>query len=114
MKAFMKSLDETELSGRAALDEAVKASSNFSSYQEVINKFAKDREAAGDNWNRFLVEKCGIILDNKDTGAITGSDAGGATSKGTEDIIPAKGNAKYPKGTSFTVDGLTIYGVPPS
>ena len=113
MKAFMKSLDETELSGRAALDEAVKASSNFSSYQEVINKFAKDREAAGDNWNRFLVEKCGIILDNKDTGAITGSDAGGATSKGTYDIIPAKGEAKYPTGTSFTVDGLTIYGVPP-
>ena len=112
MKAFMKSLDETEKSGRAALDEAIKASSNFGSYQEVVEKFAKDREAAGDNWHRFLVEKCGIILDNKDTGAISGSDAGGATSKGAEDIIPCEGDASYPSGSSFTVDGVTIYGIP--
>ena len=49
IKAFMKSLDETELSGRAALDEAVRATSNFSSYMEVINKFYDDRKAAGDN-----------------------------------------------------------------
>ena len=111
MKAFMHSLDETENSGRAALDEAVKASSSFTSYQEVIEKFAEDFESAG-NWHTFLVKYCGIILDNKDTGAISGSDAGGATSKGPEDIIPCKGDASYPSGSSFTVDGLTIYGVP--
>ncbi len=110
IKAFMQSLDKTELSGRAALDEAVRASSNFSSYQEVANQFLEDQTTAK-NWHRFLVEKCGIILDNADTGAISGSDAGG-TEKTAETILPAKGKAKYPSGTSFTVDGLTIYGIP--
>lgn len=110
IKAFMQSLDKTELSGRAALDEAVRASSNFSSYQEVANQFLEDQTTTK-NWHRFLVEKCGIILDNADTGAISGSDAGG-TEKTAETILPATGKAKYPSGTSFTVDGLTIYGIP--
>lgn len=65
------------------------------------------------NWHTFLVEKCGIILRNVDTGAISGSDAGGSTVKGKYDILPSEGKAKYPSGTSFTVDGLTIYGIPP-
>lgn len=111
MKAFMKSLDETENSGRAALDEAVKNSSKFTSYQAVLEKFQSDWKSAG-NWHTFLVKYCGIILDNKDTGSILGKDAGGATSKGEDDIIPCKGDASYPSGTSFTVNGLTIYGVP--
>lgn len=46
IKAFNQSLNQTELSGRAALDEAVKASSNFSSYQEVVDKFLKDQKSA--------------------------------------------------------------------
>jgi len=112
MKTFMQSLDETELSGRAAVDEAIQKSSSFTSYQEVIDKFIKDWEDAG-NWHTFLVRYCGIILDNKDTGSILGKDAGGTTSKGSEDIIPSNGKAIYPNGTSFTVGGLTIYGVPP-
>ena len=56
IKAFMQSLDKIELSGRAALDEAVRASSNFSSYQEVANQFLEDQMSAN-NWHRFLVEK---------------------------------------------------------
>ena len=110
IKTFMQSLDKTELSGRAALDEAIQASSNFKNFEEVRNSFAKDFDEAK-NWHTFLVEKCGIILDNADTGAITGSDAGG-TEKTAETILPSKGKAKYPKGTSFTVKGLTIYGIP--
>lgn len=108
---FMQSLKNTEQSGRAALDEAVQASSEFKSYHELINQFMDDITAAG-NWYRFLAEKCGIILDNADTGAITGADAGG-TLKTATDILPAKGKAQYPEGTSFTVKGLTIYGIPP-
>lgn len=111
IKTFMQSLKNTELSGRAALDEAVQASSEFKSYHELINQFMEDITAAG-NWYRFLAEKCGIILDNADTGAITGADAGG-TLKTATDILPAKGKAQYPEGTSFTVKGLTIYGIPP-
>ena len=112
MKTFMQSLNETEKSGRSALDEAIKASSNFGSYQEVVSKFYADRQEAG-NWHTFLVRYCGIILDNADTGAISGSDAGGATAKGATDILPSEGDTAYPEGSSFTVDGLTIYGIPP-
>ena len=68
---------------------------------------------AAKNWQTFLIEKCGIILDNKDTGAISGSDAGGSKTKTATDIIPSKGEAKYPEGTFFTVRGVTIYGIPP-
>ena len=77
---FMQSLDNTELSGRAALDEAIQASSNFQNFEDFKRKFFDDL-AAAKNWQTFLVEKCGIILDNDDTGAISGSDAGGSTSK---------------------------------
>ena len=112
MKAFMHSLDETEMSGRAAMDEAVRASSNFKSFQEVADNFKKDANSAG-NWNTFLQKYCGIIIDNNDVGAITGSDTGGSTEKGPEDVLPAEGEAAYPEGSSFTVKGLTIYGIPP-
>lgn len=113
MKTFMTTLKDTELSGRAALDAAVKASSSFGSYQEVVNKFYEDWQNSDGNWHRFLLEKCGIVLDNEDTGAVSGADCGGASVKGAEDILPSKGKAKYPSGTSFTVSGLTIYGIPP-
>lgn len=111
IKTFMQSLDKTELSGRAALDEAIQASSSFQNFEDFKRKFLADL-ATAKNWQTFLIEKCGIILDNEDTGAISGSDAGG-TKKGAADILPSKGKAKYPEGTSFTVDGLTIYGIPP-
>ena len=78
IKTFMQSLDKTELSGRAALDEAIQASSDFKNFEDFRKKFFDDLEAAK-NWQTFLIEKCGIILDNADTGAISGSDAGGTT-----------------------------------
>ena len=112
IKAFIKSLDETEFSGRAALDEAVRACSNFESYQTLVDRFKADVEASGDNYQRFLIEKCGIILNNEDAGAITGSDAGGSEVKTNLGILPAEGEAVYPEGSEFTVNGLTIYGVP--
>ena len=108
--AFMQSLNKTQLSGRAAVDEAIQASSSFNSLEEVKRMFINDQKAAK-NWHTFLVEKCGIILDNADTGAISGSDAGGVE-KTAKTIIPSTGEAQYPEGTSFTVDGLTIYGIP--
>ena len=113
IKAFMQSLDKTELTGRAALDEAVKTASKskFKNFEELAESFLSDHYAAK-NWHTFLVEKCGIILDNDDTGAISGADAGG-THKTATDIIPSEGDASMPSGTSFTVDGLTIYGIPP-
>ncbi len=110
IKTFNQSLDNTNLSGRAALDEAIAASSKFANYEAVRQKFLADMKAAPD-WHTFLVEKCGIILDNADTGAISGADAGGSEKTATT-ILPATGKAKYPTGSSFTVNGLTIYGIP--
>ncbi|MBR4151379.1 MAG: calcium-binding protein [Selenomonadaceae bacterium] len=114
IKTFMESLNNTTLQGEAALDEAIKASSKskFKSFKELKTQFLADLKAAK-NYQTFLVKKCGIILDNDDTGAISGSDAGGSKVKTANDIFSEIGEAQYPEGTSFTVDGLTIYGIPP-
>ena len=111
IKAFMQSLDNTTLKGAAAVNEAIRASSDFKNFNALKKQFMNDLRSAK-NWQTFLVEKCGIILGNVDTGAISGADAGG-TEKTSTTIIPSKGKAKYPSGTSFTVEGLTIYGIPP-
>ncbi len=92
IQKFMHSLDETKQHGTAALDEAVRACSQFRSYQDLVNHFISDAEQAG-SYQSFLRNSCGIILDNDDTGAITGADAGGSSVKTAESIVPE------PKGT---------------
>lgn len=111
IKTFMQSLNDTTLKGGAALNEAIKASSNFKNFNAVRRQFLEDIKAAK-NWHTFLVEKCGIVLDNADTGAISGSDAGGSKTKTATDILPSTGEAQYPEGSSFIIDGLTIFGIP--
>lgn len=112
IKAFVQSLDATELKGEVAIDQALQASSNFKSVAQLRTQFLDDLKSAK-NWHTFLVEKCGIILDNKDNGAISGSDTGGDTPKTAQDLLPCKGDAKkYPSDSSITVNGLTVYGIP--
>lgn len=92
IKAFMHSLDETRLSGTAALDEAVNYASDgkFETYSKLIESFVTDcKKYSGD---KFLKTYCGIDLSNKDTGAITGWDAGGLVVKTAESIIEENGN----------------------
>ena len=117
IKSFMQTLNNTTLKGGEALNEAIRVSSGyrsnlgFKNFAAVKKKFLADMKAAK-NWHTFLVEKCGIILDNADTGAISGSDAGGTTKTAT-DILPSTGTAQYPENQrSFTIEGLTIYGIP--
>ena len=112
IKTLMQSLDNSTLNGADAFNEAIKASSNFKSFKAVRTKFLADLKAAK-NWHTFLVEKCGIVLYNKDTGAISGADAGGASVKGATDLLPSKGKAIYPEGSEFTINGMTLYGIPP-
>ena len=107
IKSFMAALDTTTLSGTAAVDAAVKACSNFNSLQEVIDKMVSDCRAAN-NANNFLLNYCGINLNNDDTGAITGWDAGGSVVKDKEDIVPETGALIDFTGDSFTVNGLTL------
>ena len=109
MKKFVASLDKTQLRGTAAVDEAIKACSSFTSYDELIKRFLADRNnsASGED---FLKNYCGIILDNEDTGAITGSDAGGSQTKTAESVVPENSGVKsiYPPSNSFSYKGLTV------
>ena len=108
IKDFMKSLDNTTLSGTAALDEAVKASSHYhyNSLQDVIDNLIADCRRSGSP-EYFLKEFCGIDLTNEDTGAITGSDAGGSTVKNASDVVPESGSVD----TNFNDDSFEINGL---
>ena len=107
IKKFMESLDKTTLSGTAAVDEAIRACSNFNSTQEVIDKMVSDCRTVG-NAKNFLLNYCGINLYNDDTGAITGWDAGRFFVKNAEDIVSETGELINFTGNSFTVKGLTV------
>ena len=94
IKKFMASLDTTTLSGKAALDEAIKAATNyFNNIETAIKQMVADSKNAK-NSNDFLKKYCGIILDNDDTGAITGKDAGGSKTKTDSSIVPEKARSK--------------------
>ena len=108
IKKLIKSLDSTSLLGSKALDEAVKSMSNFSSWQSVIDTIVKDCAVYDGHYEDFLKDQCGIVLDNSDIGAITGSDAGGASVKNAESIVPESGDWTYPDDTSVTINGLTV------
>ena len=109
IQKFMAALDETDLKGEAAVNYAVKKCSDFTSTDAVIKKILADCQKYG--WENFLLEKCGINLDNRDTGAITGADAGGATVKTPESIVLENGKLDTTfKENSFKADGgnLTV------
>ncbi len=119
IKAFMRSLDNTTLSGADALDEAIRNSSGgrFSDMQDLIDSFISDVQNYGGNYTyydsqteKFLKDYCGIILGNDDTGAISGSDAGGTVTKTAESIVVESGSLlSYPSGGSTTINGLTFH-----
>ena len=109
IKKFMVALDSTELSGEAALDEAVKACADgdFSSIREVIQRCVNDCQETSDG-TLFLQNSCDINLSNSDTGAISGLDAGGSTAKTAESIVPESGTAETPTGPTSSFSGLTV------
>lgn len=113
IKKFMASLDNGVEDGLTALNNAVKACSPYKTAQAAINAMVADCKKTGDA-QTFLEESCGIYLNNDDTGAITGLDAGGSVSKNAEDIVPEEGKAVYPKQKSFTKEGLTMTTPKPS
>lgn len=65
------------------------------------------------SYTDFLRDYCDIILDNADTGAIIGSDAGSGTAKTAENIVPENipvENWIIPEGGSVvTIDGLSVH-----
>lgn len=108
IKSLLSELDSTNLRGTDALDAAIKSMSNFSSWQELINTMVKDCAAYDGHYVAFLKDQCGIVLDNEDLGAITGSDAGGSRIKTAESIVPESGDWVYPDSDSVTINGLTV------
>lgn len=107
IKKFMSSLSNSNLKGSAALDAAVKACSDFDGVQEAINLMLSQASSAN-SATEFLENQCGIILDNSDTGAITGSDAGGETTKTAEKIVPESSSVIYPTSNTFSIRGLNV------
>ena len=108
IKKFVKTLVETKKTGTDAVDEALKA---VGAVRYDVFKSKYNAAQSGLSNQDFCEQVCGIRINNKDTGAITGSDAGGKTTKTAESIVPetAKAvsltNAQY---KSFTKNGLTV------
>ena len=107
IKKFMGSLDTTISEGTEAIDEAIKACSNFSSAQDAINSLVNDCKNS-ESAKEFLKNYCDIDLSNADTGAITGKDAGGDAVKTASSVVPESGSGSYPASTTFTKRGLTV------
>ena len=114
IKNLVKAWNKTLLSNKSIekLDEAIKLCSHFNNIQEVIDQMIDDCRAAGDA-DTFLRDYCGIILDNEDTGAITGWDAGGLSIKTAHDIVGETLSSlqhvpDYEDATFKTSQGVTI------
>ena len=117
MKSFMSAMDQADISPTAALtnpqspswdpttDPAVQAAvipaidsaislatnGNFSSLSDAKTKFKNDFLTtinSGGSAETFLLNYCGIDLTNADTGAVTGSDAGGSTALTATSVVP--------------------------
>ena len=110
IRKFVKTLVETDKTATEAADEAFKAvgAGTYSAFKSAFNTARSNYSSYQD----FLEQVCGIRLNNKDTGAITGSDAGfSKTQKTAESIMPETAAAKEltdAEYNSFTKNGLTV------
>ena len=92
------SQDTTQV-GRIALDEAIRQTTTFSSLEEATNELKAmlaDTETYPDTDTR-LQKVTGMVIGKyrdyeEDTGAISGSNAGGSTVKDAQSIVPEDGD----------------------
>lgn len=105
---FMAYLNNSNLSAQQALDGAINYATGgiFTNEADLKAKFLGDI-AGGD-----LLDVCGIDLTNKDTGSITGLDAGGEKEKTAESVVPEEGlpygNNAPAVGSTTTINGLAV------
>ena len=105
---FMKSLDKTKKFGENAINNAISASSPFRSLQDVREALVEDCGTNAKDAEDFLKTYCGINLNTKDTGAVTGAEMGGKT-KTVATIIPESGELKTSfQDSAFTVNDLSV------
>ena len=102
--------------GGNSYDDAIKSASNgfFTSEWNLIDTFTSAVVSANINdysdAEKFIKDVAGINFDNDDTGAITGSDAGGSSSKNYENIVPESSSPSswsLPDG-DYTSNGLKM------
>lgn len=102
--SFMGYLDDSNLPAQAALDNAINYATcgMFKDEKSLIDSFINDVTEHG-------LAACGIDPSNKDTGAISGRDAGGEVVKTAESIVPESGTAYggHPTGSTI-INGLTV------
>ncbi|WP_297569844.1 flagellinolysin [uncultured Anaerovibrio sp.] len=95
------------------IDAAVSAATKgkFQSFQAMKNQMEADENVAASG-TEFLEKYCDIILPNKDTGAITGRDAGvSRVDKTAESVVPEGGSVKFwtnPDSDSTFIHGLEV------
>ncbi|MBR0062054.1 MAG: hypothetical protein IJP68_11310, partial [Selenomonadaceae bacterium] len=113
IKRFMYSLVTTKKTGTAAVDEAVRYATDnkFTGLSDFRSKMLSDIGSSSSAEN-FLRNYAGIILNNADTGAITGSDADNGLVKTGKSVIVEKNPVStwtLPiAGTTITLnDGIT-------
>ena len=108
IKKFVDTLTKTTKTGTAAVDEAM-GSVGAGNYSTFKQKFLEAQTGRGTQ--DFLEQICGVRIYNTDTGAITGSDAGGSVTKTADSIVPEATAAKEPteaEYSRFTKNGLTV------
>lgn len=111
-KGFMRVLSETSGEIGSRIDKAVEAASRgaFKTYDEMVAGVTRDMAAAGSG-EKFLKEYCNIDLRNKDTGAISGSDAGTRYERNPENALYEAGSTKFwtnPDGNVSQINGLRV------
>ncbi len=95
------------------IDAAVSAATQgrFKTFKAMQDQMRTDEGNAGDRI-KFLKDYCDIILPNKDTGAITGLDAGvSRVNKTAESVVPEGGSVKFwtnPDSDSTFINGLEV------
>lgn len=95
------------------IDAAVSAATQgkFKTFDAMQKQMKADEEKAADG-TKFLKDYCDIILPNKDTGAITGRDAGvSRVNKTAESVVPEGGSVKFwtnPDSDSTFINGLEV------
>ena len=112
IKAFMHSLDGTKLRSFDAFDEAINycTGGTITDKDTLVNQFMNDLNGAA-TYEDFLRDYCDIDLTNADTGAITGSDAGGGSTKTAESIVPESSSPSSWTSPAYSslFNGLRVY-----
>lgn len=90
IKKLLATMFSSKNNNSEALDEGIRSISNFSGAADLVNSVvieANHYKVKGVSTDTFLLDRCGINLNNEDIGAITGADAGGVL-KTADSVVP--------------------------